>query len=706
MSLETGSYPSFLGGVSQQDASVRNATQVTDAHNTWLHSAMGTGKRPAAQFVKVLGNDISPQAHFHSIVRDSVEHYLVAVESGKVRVFNHETGYEYDVLMAEGSAAYLATDKQPWSVFRTCTQSDTTFIVNTQVTTKMSNERAPGRITGSVQTFTDLPKPDKNVVVPSGAIYEVLGASGNKYDNFVVQRAGKGVWQEIARPGAYNTFDKTTMPHLLKRVVDPVHGDGLFFSFGPMDWDKRLAGDDTTIGPPSFIDEKIRDVFFHRGRLGLMSTENTCLSEIDHPFNFWRTTTQQLLDSDVIDFAVQSRGVAQLQFGVPFQSSLLMFGDRANFQMTADPMLTPKTPKVDELVNYECSLYVRPVLLGDTLYFASDSGSFSVLREYFVDDVSITGDAADVTAHVPRLIPGRLRAMAAVPGADALVVAPVDSPSQLYTYFVRWAGNEKSQSSWTRWDLSGIGRVVHLHSTSDDLYVTAESPAGGVELLRMSLSLVAAEGDFTKDYSFLLDRLVVVQPDYYAFGNYTDINLPYTLARMDGLVIGKTDDWASPGELVDLTGATLINGGMGIRFQGNLAAGRLAIGVSYDSSVELTRAYLRDQRNNSILVGRLQIRDITVAYKDAAYFEVNVITRGRESDPQTYLASHAGLFTARTLGDEVFRLGSPTFHSGERRFPVQARSDNCRVVIRNRLPFQCWLQSAQYRALFSSRSSI
>ena len=706
MSLETGTYPSFLGGVSQQDASVRNATQVTDAHNAWLHAAMGTGKRPAAQFLKVLGNDIDHMAHFHSIVRDQAEQYLVAIERGKVRVFDHETGYEYDVLMAEGSAAYLTTDKQPWSVFRACTQADTTFVVNTQVTVKMSAEKAPGRITGSVQVFTDLPKPEKQVVVPNGVIYEVMGANGNNADNFVVQRAGKGVWQEIARPGALNTFDKTTMPHLLKRIPDATHGDGLVFSFGPMDWDKRLAGDDTTIGPPSFVDEKIRDVFFHRGRFGVLSTENCCMSEIDHPFNFWRTTTQQLLDSDVVDFAVNSRGVAQLQFGVPYQSALLLFGDRSNFQMTADPMLTPKTPKVDELVNYECSLYVRPQLLGDTLYFASDSGAYTAIREYFVNDVSITGDAADVTAHVPRLVPGKLRSMAAVPGADCLLVAPVDSPSQLYAYFVRWSGDEKSQSSWSRWDISGVGRVVHIHAVADDVFVVAQSPGGGVELLKLSLSLIQEDGDFAKAYSFLLDRMTVLQPSYYAFGNYTDINLPYTLASLAGLTIAKTDDWAQPGELLDMTGAALINGGMGIRFQGNLAEGRLAVGQNYDFSVEPSRAYLRDGKNNSVLVGRLQIRDITVAYKDAAFFEVEVITLGRERDPQSYLASNAGLMTGVVMGDALFRTGTPTFHSGERRFPVQARADNCRIVIKNRLPFQCWFQSAQYRALFSSRSTV
>ncbi len=706
MPLQTGKYPSFLGGVSQQDDSVRSLTQLSEAINVWLHAAMGAGKRPPTQFVKVLGSDLSPDCLFHSIVRDSVERYIVAIGNGAIRVFNHETGYEYDVVATGDADDYLQTPNAPWTVFRAMTIADTTFIVNTERVVRMDTELSPGTITGTVQTFADLPKNDKFTTVPNGAIYEIVGAEGNEFDNFYVQRAGSGVWLEIARPGIVHKFDRKTMPHVLKRIPDPVHGDGFWFSFGAPEWDARIAGDTKTAPPPSFVEERISDVFYHRGRLGLLSTENCALSETFHPFNFWRTTTTQLLDSDVVDFAVETNGVATLRHAISFESALLLFGDRANFQMTAEPYLSPKSPKVDPLVNYECSRDVRPELVGDSLYFPADSGAFATLREYFVDDVSITGDAADVTGHVPRYIPGRIRALAGAPEADMLFLAPVDSPSQLYAYFVRWSGNEKAQSAWCRWDITGVGRVVHLKTVDDHLYVLAVSPGGGVELLKVSLSLADADGDFAKDYSFLLDRLAVLQPTYYNFGNYTDIEVPYVIPALADLTIMKTDDWAAPGELFDLRTAQLLDGGTRVRLQGNHAGGRVALGLNYTMRADLSRPYLRDENGNAILVGRMQVRDITVAYKDAAFFEVETYTRGRDVDPQRYVAGHNGLFTARTLGDALFRMGAPIFHSGERRFPVLSRSDQVRISLVNRLPYPCWFLSAQYRALLSSRSRV
>lgn len=708
MALTTGRYPSFLGGASQQDDSVRSPNQLSEAINTWLHTALGTGKRPPAEFVKVLADNLDPMAHYHSIVRDAFESYVVVIGNGTIRVFNHMTGYEYDVVPTGSALQYLATKLQPWSVFKTMTLADTTFIVNTERVVKMDAELSPGALTGSVQTFTDLPKPTGSIPVPMGVIYEIVGAAGNEFDNYYVQRAGAGVWLEVARPGIQHKFDRNTMPHLLKRIPDPIHGDGFYFSFGAPEWEGRLAGDASTNISASFVGEKIVDVFHHRSRVGFLSTENCAMSEVDRPFNFWRTSVTQLLDSDPVDFAVNTDGVASLRHAISYESSLILFGDRANFQMTADPFLTPKTPKVDPLVNYECSRYVKPEKLGDTLYSVTDAAAFTILREYFMDDVSITGDAADVTSHVPRYIPGRVRAMAGAPEADVVVLAQESAPHQLYAYFVRWAGTDKVQSAWCKWDIAGVGRVVHLKVIDGYLYVLARKlgSATGVEMLRMSLSLATEDSDFTEDYSFMLDRLAVLQPTHYPFGNYTDVNLPYAFGSMTNVVVAKTDDWADAGTLVDLQGATLADGGMALRFPGNLAAGKLAVGLNYVTRADLTRPYLRDRNNEAITVGRLQVRDITVAYKDAAYFEVEVATRGRTTDPQTYLASHAGLFTARTLNDSTFRLNAPLFHSGEQRFPVQSRSDQVRISLVNRLPYQCWWQSAQYRALFSSRSQV
>jgi len=704
MGLETGTYPTFVGGTSQQDDTVRSPNQLTEAINTWLHAAMGAGKRPPASFVCVLGSDVDPQAHFHSIVRDAAERYIVVVGNSTLRVFDHETGVEYTVVVTDDALDYLATgSSQPWTMFRTMTIADTTFIVNRSCVVAMDAEMSPGVVFGGAQTLADMPKAS---TVTQGAIYQISGSPENPFDDYYVEKTALNTYTEIAKPGIPHKYDRKTMPHVLKRIPDAVHADGFFFSFGAPEWEVRLAGDDQSNPEASFTGQTIQEVFMHRDRVGFLSTESVILSETTRYFNFWRTSVTQFLDSDPIDLAVPTKGVATLQHAIPFQSAVFLAGDNCQFLLTAEPYLSAKHIKVDPISDYDTSPYIRPQMLGDSLYFPSDKGSFAAVREYFMDDMSITGDAADVTAHVPRYLPGRVRGIGTSSGADCVVVAMQDAgATQLFTYFVRWSGDEKKQSAWCRWNLSGVGKVSHVQFIGNSCYTVAESPGGGVELLRIDVTLNASDSDATADYSFLLDRMVVLTPLYTALGNFTDIDLPYVLDGMEGVTAVKTDDWADAGAYYDLTGATLLNGGTRIRLPGNVAGGKVAVGLDYECRMSLSKPALRDSSNNTILVGRTQVRDIEVAYNDAAYFEVEVESKGT-GHTETYLAAHANAYTARTLNDSVFKLSAPAFHSGHRRFPVLSNADNVRIHLVNRLPFQCWFLSAQWRGLFVSRSKV
>ena len=699
MGLETGTYPSFIGGVSQQDDTVRSPNQVAEAVNTWLHAAMGTGKRPPAAFCQVLASDLDPQSHFHSIVRDEVEQYVVAVGNRSIRVFDHETGKEYDVVPTEGSLDYLETyGRQPWSVYKTATVADTTFIVNRNVVVEMDEESAsPGWLYGSAQTLADLPKS----AAPVGSIYHVRGTAESPFDDYYVQRSSENVYVECGKPGIPFSYKSGTMPHILKRIPDPVHADGFWFTFGPPAWEVRIAGDASSSPPASIVGDCFREVFLHKNRLGFLGTENILMSETDNLFNLWRTSVTQMLDSDPIDIAVPTNGVASLSHAIPFQSAVYITGANGHYLLTAEPYMSPRNAKIDVVSSYASSKYVRPILLGDSLYIVDDNGEYACVREYFMDDLSVTGDAADVTAHVPRYLPGRARCVTAAVGGDCLLVGM--ESGDVYAYFVRWAGDEKAQSAWARWRFSGVGKVVHMHTIHDRVYVIAEAPGGGCEMLRVDLMLNADDADATTGYHFLLDRLAVIQPYYRAFGNYTEITLPYVLESLDGVSVVKTDDWADAGAYLDIQGAYLVDGGTTIRLPGNRATGRVAVGLNYETYVELTRPILRNRDGSAILVGRTQVRDLEVAYRDAAYFEVEVHSKGT-GRKETFLASHAHAYTARVLDDSQFSLSTPSFHSGSRRFPVLSNADNVRIRLVNRLPYQCWWQSAQWRGMFVSRS--
>ena len=76
-----------------------------------------------------------------------------------------------------------------------------------------------------------------------------------------------------------------------------------------------------------------------------------------------------------------------------------------------DTVLSNATVSVKPVTEFEASMTAQPVSAGKTVFFASGSGEWAGVREYFtMPDSTDQNDAADVTAHIPQYIPGSIRA--------------------------------------------------------------------------------------------------------------------------------------------------------------------------------------------------------------------------------------------------------------------------------------------------------
>lgn len=705
MTLTAGTIPSMIGGVSQQDASVRQPAQLEEALNCNLSPARGAGPRPPARFVQVLGSDIPESAFFHSIVRDSHERYIVCLYPGRVRVFNHETGYEYQVNVDEASLGYLNTLAETWKSLRAVTVDDYTFIANRDVNVGLTGQTTPGGISGSVQTFQDLPK----TAMAGAPIYEVKGDNTNAFDNYYVQYESMKVWREVAQPGVQGFLDANTMPHGLKRIPDSINPDGFYFSYGPLPWEAMFAGDENSSPAPSFVGHRIGDLFFHKDRLGIVgSNGNVVMSEVGQYYNFWRTSVTDLLDSDPIDVNAPTSGVAEMLHAIPYQKALMVFatGSHSLFQLSGSPTLTPKTVQIDPVTTYQVHPVIKPVLAGSSLFFADDNSAkrYTSVREYFVSDEQVTPTAADVTAHVPAYVPGVTRCMTAAVDSDLILMAH-QSPSgpQIFVHQFRWVGDQKEQSAWHPWEITGLGTVVHMNAIGTDLYIVAKAPAGGVEMVTMDLSTAPVFTAISDKFDIYLDRREVVTPTYFPFGNYTDLTVPMTLPTMDGLVVLKTTDFPSPGAHLELTGATLVNGGQTLRLPGDKSQGRYVIGYRYKRRITLSQQYVRDQNNTAKLVGRLQLRRMTVRFTDAAYFRCLVYPKGRSEAIDTLVPQLTNTFTSRTAGDAAFVLDTPNIVAGSHTFLVSSKADQVNVSFDSDSPYPAWFQSVQWEANYTTK---
>lgn len=89
--------PHLLGGVSQQPPAGRQAGQVEACDNALLHVVNGLSKRPGTRHVAKLFDGDESVRLAHWINRDTAERYLVLLGERRVRVFDADTGAEFQV---------------------------------------------------------------------------------------------------------------------------------------------------------------------------------------------------------------------------------------------------------------------------------------------------------------------------------------------------------------------------------------------------------------------------------------------------------------------------------------------------------------------------------------------------------------------------------------------------------------------------------
>ena len=305
---------------------------------------------------------------------------------------------------------------------------------------------------GNAKSFTDLPNQCED-----GFVLGVVGDNQKKEDDFYVKfegTGGSGYWKECVAPNINNGFNLETMPHQLRQ------NGNLSFTFGQAPWNNRVCGDNDTNPFPSFVGSHITDIFFHRNRLGVLAGENVIFSEASGYYNFFRTTVRTLLDSDPIDVAVSQNEVSELKAAVPIQDNLLLFSNLNQFTLSATQLLTPAEVTVDQSTKYECDLTASPVGAGNSIFFATKSGDYAGVREFFTRDDTEIKDAQDISSHVPEYIKGNIRHFAASSNEDMLVALTNSDKYECYIYKWYNSSTERLQSSWSKWRFSKpIGSV-------------------------------------------------------------------------------------------------------------------------------------------------------------------------------------------------------------------------------------------------------
>jgi len=777
--LVNHSIPSFIGGVSQQPASVRHPSQVEAMENMVPSVASGLHRRVGTQHVGKLAPGYYADAFVHKIDRGTagtVERYFVVIENADLKVYDW-TGAQHSVSFPNGKG-YLSTTTFPSGTlardgYVATSIADHTFIANRYIKPAMT-PHSPGTIVqklfvvvkvgvvdssytvtldGTPYTYTIGNSAGVNkttaiaggiaALIPGGTytvvqidnllvinridqaafpwsvsdtygnqalfgftdqvnryeqlpakfvegrVIQVTGDPNNADDSFYVlwqkrdTNAG-GVWVEYLANNTDAIIDPDTMPYELVR-----NGDGTF-TFQRVAWKNRLVGDDKSNPLPSFIGSTISDIFFLRNRLGFLADENAIMSQAGDYFNFFATTARAVLDSDPIDVSASTKEVTFLRHALAFQRSLLVLSDKHQFRLSADPTLTPKSAKLDPTTAFESDPSCKPVALGRNVYFPTPRGNFSAIREYLYDGNTVTDDAADTTAHVPSYVPRSVFRLTTADTEGMLIALTAQERNAVYIYNVYWNGDQKSQSAWHKWLLDTNDVIIAAEVFGTVLMLLVQR-ADNAYFETVELSEIPTS---PANYTINLDRWVERNSGTYsAITDMTFWTLPYIPPVGATVRVILTNETGSIGQglLADFAS------GNSVGLKGNHSGTDVVLGLTYLSRVKLSEQFYRDQEKNSVIAGRLQLRDMVVAFARAGYFEAHVTPLARDTDVYPY--------TGKPLGLADMIIGSEVIRNGSFRVPIQANSAEVDIEFRSdtHLPFA--LLSAEWEGFMAMQAA-
>ena len=297
-------------------------------------------------------------------------------------------------------------------------------------------------------------------------------------------------------------------------------------------WSARSAGDDNTNPFPSFVGRTIRDIFFFKNRLGILTDSHVIFSEADEYYNFFRTTTQQLLDSAPIDVGLSHTKVALLEHAVPFQEKLMLFSQSSQFVLRGSDVLSPKTIAISPVTEYDISDSVKPIALGNYIYFTFKRNDFEGVYEYFVDNNTETFNSEEITQQIPKYITANVQKIVGSQSENTIAIGTMDDAKTLFVYKYFWSNKEKIQSAWMKFTFDRDVRGFDFIDSNLHL-ITADSEGLHLE----QLTLEDGIKDTGLDYTLYLDSRVdgsTLTTSYDAASKTTTIsNFPFDPTGVD-----------------------------------------------------------------------------------------------------------------------------------------------------------------------------
>lgn len=488
-------------------------------------------------------------------------------------------------------------------------------------------------------------------------------------------------WVESKQLGLSTTIDSTTLPLMVTGLITGS------ISTSQLSIQDREVGDIETCPDPSFVGHTLNDMFIFNNRLGFLSENNVVMSRIDEFSVFYRTSTATSLSADRVDVkaAVPSSRYTDLNFGVTFETALLMFGDAAQYILNTNTGFDLTKTSLQSSTEYEASKKCAPLNIGSSVYFAVQRGDFSGIFDLSrKDGLGLTAEEA--TYHISTYIKGTVNEMTYSSVENIFFARTFEEKRTIYVQnrFIRQTVLE--QNAWHKWTVPND--ILYINVLGSKLYICMIAD-DGVSLIRTSVDIstiriIQDPSSLIMDFKPHLDYLKLIPQGTTLVSN--SIGSAYFIAPENlSKLVGMSADGSQ------VYGLTAINAA--------LVDEDMWVGIPFTFSYtfsEQTPAVFDGGSKTVYQYGRLVLRSMRISYFNAGKFDVIVTPTGR--------TPFTTKFTGTILGSLSAILGKINVNTGVFKFPVNARSNEVTITIESSYPFPCTFNTTEWQGIFTNNS--
>lgn len=569
-----------------------------------------------------------------------------------------------------------------------------------------SDDADGGNLIAVKESVTDVSKlPPK---APVGLVVKILPKNGKALEEYWLKATDGGnlptvVWKESLAPSTVLGLDNTTMP--VQLVRETYSAGQATFKLSHVTYNNREVGNVDINSDPDFVDNTVTALGLFQNRLMIASGENVSMSRSSDFFNFYRTTTQSVVDTDPIGLYSDSNMIVRLRDAISYNGDMYFFTDVAQLSLSGAEIVTPsKLVPLRFASSFEVQPSGHPVAAGENIFFPFDYGQFSGIREYFTDSITDTKRARPITDHVNQLIKGKIRHMATSTSLNVLAVQGTTEQNVLFIYDWMWQGNEKVQSAWGRWVFPEQAVIRHFEFSEANLIVVYEL-YGKSLVLKFDLGEhpdnVDVEG---RDINFSIDHksfatatrvsgdFAWTVPAIPALEGLPESSIVMILASGHAADIGTTIDFVRQAD-----GSFLIPDAD--LADSNVNTVQVLTGHFIDAKYTPSNPYPRDADGTSRSgLDRLQIGRLFVNY-DMSGVCLSVVkdTLGREKTQDLY---------PRIVGNGLNLVGFSPITDGVFRIPVRSKSDRYEFTIKTSSHIPLQIREIEYDCNYHRRGGV